>query len=111
MKSSEHCLEVTYPERKDVTRIVSKYVGNRIIKITLHGDEEGDQSKLESVQLEIRRLLRSGDLKAGIEITFTDGAKYSSLIRLLDLCTIEGAKMYMHYENKFWIFNHRKYNH
>ncbi len=99
-------LEVTYWEPTDTvdSHNPMKYVNEKFIKVTLNGTVE-DKIKLDSVQLTIRQLIHQKDTTLGIEFTFTNNAKYSSVVRLFNLCKIEGARTYLNHENKLWVFN------
>ena len=41
----------------------------------------------------------------GYWITLNANVKYASLVALFDICLVEGARRYIHYGNKFWVFN------
>ena len=78
------------------------------INITLTGNDQDDKEKLGQAQLQIRKLVVSEDTTTGIHIHFGDESKYWTLVRILDLCSIENAEHYGLYENDFWIINARK---
>ena len=99
-------IEVTYWDPRHPYGSIDplKLVNGRFRKIVLTGSET-DELRLEFARDLIRDLMRKNYPAPGIEITFEDGAKYASLIRLLDLCETENVKRYMHYQNKFLIFS------
>jgi hypothetical protein len=101
-----HVIEVTYWDPNHPYGSVDplKLVNGRFKKIVLTGSET-DELRLEFARDLIRDLMRKKYPAPGIEITFGDGAKYASLIRLLDICETENVKRYMNYQNKFWIFS------
>jgi hypothetical protein len=104
---SERMLEVTYWSKRD-TIVPSPllYVNGTFVKFNLNGKPE-DKVKLHNIQLAIRYLIHQPDTTRGIEVTFEEGSKYNSLIRLFDICKAEGALTYINYKDKFWIFNLR----
>lgn len=104
-RNNQRALEVTYWDPRDkVSPNPLKFVNSNFTKIWLTGSRE-DQRKLAYAQLAIRKLLHQPDRTLGIEFILTDNAKYSSLVQLFNLCEVEGADSYVHYKNKFWVFN------
>ena len=99
-------LEVTYWHPRDATygRNPRNCVNHIFVKITLDGSSQ-DQTKLEFGQQMIRRLIQQPGVTRGIEFTLNDNVKYASLVALFDICLVEGARRYIHYGNKFWVFN------
>lgn len=82
-----------------------KFVNDKFVKIKLNG-EASDKIKLEFTQLVIRDLVKQDASTEGIELIFDQKANYSSLTKIYDVCEIEGAWRYFHFQNKFWVFKH-----
>jgi hypothetical protein len=102
-RDSLSVIEVSYWNPADTAYNPFKYVNEKFTKITFDGTD--DNSKLKLGQVEIRELLTQRDTTLGIEFTLTDNAKYSTLVALFNICEIEGAWTYLHYKDKFWVFN------
>jgi len=96
-KKSLYALEVTYWDPLGSAN-------EKFTKIILTGAEE-DKIKLDYAQVAIRELIHQKDTTRGMELTFSDNAKYSSLVKLFDLCRVENVRSYVNYQNKFWVFN------
>lgn len=104
-RSCLRALEVTYWSPRDTFYPSPKsFVNENFNRITLTGSKY-DEDKLRFVQSAIRKLIHQSDRTRGIEITLTDQVKYSSLVKLFDLCNQEEVPSYAHYKNKFWVFN------
>lgn len=105
-ENSLRVIEVTYWTPSD-TRAISpspfRYVNEKFTKMTFTGTD--DKVKLEFAQIAIRELINQKDTTLGIEFTLTDKMKYSTLVALFNLCEVEGARTYLHYQDKFWVFN------
>ena len=102
-KDSLRVIEVNYWNAADTAYSPFKYVNEKFTQITLNGTD--DINKLELGQLAIRELINQRDTTLGIEIVLTDNTKYSTLVELYNICEIEGARTYLHYKDKFWVFN------
>jgi hypothetical protein len=98
--------EVIYWHPSDTAHSPLKYVNEKFMKINLTGSDE-DKIKLEFAEIAIRELIHQPDTTIGIEFTFKDGAKFSSLIKLLEICEQEGVRAYVNHNDKFWVFNLR----
>ncbi len=106
----QRILEVTMWNPRDTVEYPQfgnplKFVNDKFIKIKLNG-EASDKIKLEFTQLVIRDLVKQDFSTEGIELIFDQNANYSSLIKIYNLCEIEGALRYCHFKNKFWVFKH-----
>ena len=102
-QDSLRVIEVTYWDPVDTAYNPFKYVNEKFTKVTLNGTD--DNNKLELGQFAIRELINQRDTTFGIEFTLTDNTKYSTLVELYNICEIEGARTYLHYKDKFWVFN------
>ena len=99
-----HALEVIYLDPADDRFCLMKYVNERFEKITITGGED-DKIKLDYAEVAIRELIQKKDTTLGIEFTLTNHARYSSLVRLFDICQKESVRSYFSYGNKFWVCN------
>ncbi len=101
-----HVLEVTYWDPADLPNSPNlvKYVNEKFTKIVLTGGLD-DKIKLDYAQIAILELMQQTDTTLGIEFTFKKQAKYSSLVKLFDLCQIEGVRSHANFEDKFWVYN------
>ncbi len=104
-----NCIEVSYPDSGtfhifNFNPIV--FPKENFTRIELTGENE-DNTKLVNAQALIKELMNQEDSTKGLEFMFHHGAKYSSLVRLFDLCNIEGARTYLNYGDKFWVFGLR----
>ena len=99
-------MEVTYWNPADTVYFPSpfRYVNDKFTKMTFTGTDD-DKIKLEFAQIAIRELINQKDTTLGIEFTLTDKMKYSTLVALFNMCKVEGARTYLHYQDKFWVFN------
>ena len=72
--------------------------------ITLTGDELYDQVKLNYFQIRMREIITSNDSVNGLQIHFTPATSYNSVVKTLDICKIEDAKIYWPHNNNlyFW---------
>lgn len=73
--------------------------------IHLTGNNHTDKIKLDYTQLLIRELVASQDTSIGIHFHFSDESKHWTLIRAIDICRIEKARIYIPYENDMWVVN------
>jgi hypothetical protein len=73
--------------------------------INLTGNDKDDKTRLDYAQLIIRELIKSQDTATGVHFHFSDKSKYWTLIKALDICKIEKAKVYIPYENDIWVLN------
>lgn len=73
--------------------------------INLTGNDQDDKMKLDYAQLLIRELVLSQDTSKGVHFRFSDKSKYWTLIKAIDICKIEKAKVYIPYENDIWVLN------
>ncbi len=78
--------------------------------INLTGDDKDDKTRLDYAQLQIRELVKSLDTATGVHFHFSDKSKYWTLIRALDICKTEKAKVYIPYENDIWVLNQKPDN-
>src|SRR5690348_6897299 len=97
-------MQVTYWNERD-TMIPGPlaYVNDSFTRYRLNG--MADETKLREIQLKVRELIHQPDATKGIEIVFESGSKYSSLVKLFNMCDREGVLAYINYIDKFWIFN------
>lgn len=101
------CMEVIYWNGKitpDFASPLPLIANTRFNRITLNGSKD-DEIKLSYSQVAIRELIHSDNYKMGFEFTFEETASYSSLVKLIDICEIEGATRYLNHEDNFYVFN------
>ncbi len=72
--------------------------------LTLTGNESYDQVKLNYFQIRMREILSSNDSINGVKIHFTPLTSYNSVVKSINLCKVEGAKIYWPYKDNlyFW---------
>ncbi len=92
----------TCPEKTIFLEILPPPVRN-YKRVELTGEREVDSSSLDSVRASVRNIVRQNDTHAGIYIHFGSNTKYQELINVLDICDIDGAKIYEWVDNSFWI--------
>jgi hypothetical protein len=74
----------------------------------LTGDLSTDEIKLDSAQLRIREIEDTNDQTHGINFHFGDTAKYSALVRALDILTTEDINgFYLLYGRNLWYLGPR----
>jgi len=78
----------------------SRYFTN----INFIGNIKMDELNLETAQLEIRNMITSKDTIQGVHLHFSDGSKYETWIKAIDICQRENAKLYIPHENDLWIY-------
>lgn len=102
IRSSQHTLEVTLPEKKDtaVTHLIKKY--SEATKITLTGTDD-DKTKLEYISVAVKELMLGAHGTEAITVTLGEGMHYSSLVKLYDICLIYGVNRYFQNDNSFYI--------
>jgi|GEM_PF-5331122 len=101
IREPEVVFEATYMDPAEISRHRS-YFNDKCLKLVLTGEPD-DEMKLDSVQALVRGLLNPPNWPPGIEITFAEEAKYSSLIRLYNICHEERVRRYLNHGNKFVI--------
>jgi hypothetical protein len=72
--------------------------------VELSGDAQADRIKLDYVQVFVREMKARKDTLRGIHVVLQDQAKYSSLVRLIDLHNVEKLKYYWVDEKGIWFF-------
>lgn len=73
------------------------------IQIELTGNDSEDKIKLGFSQLQIRKMLFSGDSLLGVHFIFGNTAEYWTFITALDICRIEKARIYIPHNNNIWV--------
>ena len=73
------------------------------LSIELTGDPETDKTKLDFSHVMIREIAARKDTTRGIHYTFGEKAKYSSLVRVLNILLIEHIEQYALYKNEAWV--------
>lgn len=82
---------------------------NRDFKqINLTGNDKSDKIILKNIQNEIHNLVKSQDTLIGIRIHFNSESKFWTLVKAVEICSIEKVKFYIPKENDIWIFNPKK---
>lgn len=95
---SQYILElVVSEESKSPERL--KGISNNCQQFVLNGDTN-DAMKLNDARLIVRE---PKNLKQ-LAFVFTNRAKYSSLVKLVEICLLEKVPAYRLYQNTFWIF-------
>lgn len=77
----------------------------KFTEINITGNEKEDIIKFSFAELEIRELVKTHDIIKGVKFHFDDTAKYWSLIRAIDICDEEGAKIYVLKGSDLWVYN------
>lgn len=73
--------------------------------LTLNGNKEDDNTKLDFARTTIREMLAMNDTINGVRVHFSDTARYESFVRALDICDRERGLTYAPYESDLWILN------
>ncbi len=74
------------------------------IQLTLDADDETNEKKMEIIKYEARKLKYTQDTSAVLRVRFTDDITYGLLVRLIDLCHVDGHKRFVLLKNSFVIF-------
>lgn len=77
----------------------------RYVDIILTGNENIDKIKLEFARVKIRETLAANDSINGLHFHFSDGSKYSTFVKSIDILRAEGAKTYMPLDYELWFYH------
>ena len=80
------------------------YPKRNFIDINITGNDLENKIKLDFARLQIRKLISSQDTTKGVHFHFDEHSKFWTLIRAIDICKIEKAKMFVLKDNDLWIF-------
>ncbi|MGC3944738.1 MAG: hypothetical protein QM762_09475 [Chryseolinea sp.] len=99
-------IEVIYSSPRDTAFTPSplNFVNEKFMKISLDGSRD-DEIKLAFARIAIREMIHHNDTTQGIEFNLKPTLKYRTLIELYNICNEEDVRTYIHYGNKFWVFN------
>lgn len=76
------------------------------LEINLDTNSKDNAAKLQQAQIAIRELVATQDTVKGVRFHFADHVKYQLLIRAVDICRIEKARIYVPNKNDLWVFNY-----
>ena len=69
-----------------------------------------EEQKLKKLQISVRYLNKSKDLKNGIKINLGQNCAYETFIRILNILSIEKTQIYYPYKNSYFVFNVKSNN-
>ncbi|MFZ4401809.1 MAG: hypothetical protein ACOYO1_17400 [Bacteroidales bacterium] len=113
LNDDERTLELAIPckynpndksELRFDTTLLSQPENKRIYQtFKLNGNKKEDKAKLDSFRLSVRKMLLTEDVKNGVHLLFLDSTNYGSFIEAINICKIEGALIYVSYNDNFWV--------
>lgn len=100
------CLDTNYLKKQNLlSRFYRHFPPNRnYTEIILTGNNKNDETKLNFSQIRIREILSGNDSLNGLHFKFMDSSEYWTIIKALDILTIEGAKTYIPLDNNLWFY-------
>lgn len=75
------------------------------INIQLTGNELIDAELLEKFQSEVRNLVRSENSIHSIHIKFCKASKYFEFTKVIEICYVENARIFVPFGYDFWVTN------
>jgi hypothetical protein len=92
-----------------ITKGLSKFLNSKKYTIvTLTGNINSDETKLNIAQKNIQKLISSKDTINGIRFHFDQKSQYWAFVKVLDILQVENAKFYVPYKNDIWFANPRE---
>lgn len=92
-----------------ITKGLSKFLNSKKYTIvTLTGNINSDETKLNIAQKNIQKLISSKDTINGIRFHFDQKSQYWAFVKVLDILQVENAKFYVPYKNDIWFTNPRE---
>ena len=92
-----------------ITKGLSKFLNSKKYTIvTLTGNINSDERKLNIAQKNIQKLISSKDTINGIRFHFDQKSQYWAFVKVLDILQVENAKFYVPYKNDIWFANPRE---
>ena len=92
-----------------LTKGLSEFLNSKKYTIvTLTGNINSDEAKLNIAQKNIQNLISSKDTINGIRFHFNQKSQYWAFIKVLDILQVENAKFYVPYKNDIWFANPRE---
>ena len=76
--------------------------------VSLTGENKSDQIKLVNAENTIKKLMISNDSLNGVKFHFEKKSEYWTYVKVLEILSIQKAKVYVQYKNDIWFANPRK---
>lgn len=91
---------------KEEEHFYETHAQRQYVNICLDDNKANNTIKLSFAHLQIRSLIEANDTKQGIHFELADNAPYEMLVRIIEMCKVEGVRTYFGRGNDIWIFNY-----
>lgn len=85
----------------------SKFPKRNYTNIYISDNNNNNKQNFLFAQQEVKKLISTQDTTIGIHFHFDKNATYSSFIKVIEICKIEKAKIYVVHDSDVWVFNYR----
>ncbi|MES2286843.1 MAG: hypothetical protein V4547_14230 [Bacteroidota bacterium] len=102
----QHVLELLWWSKDRKDQQFDVHPSRKFDDTYLTSDNNSNKIKLDASQLKIRKLIATNDTINGVHFIFDNNSKYWTLVKVIDICNVEGAEHFILKDNDLWVCNY-----